>query len=70
MSYYHFFESLKPDSQETAQNFEKRILLKCLRITFYTYKPMNPFHFLKKHQNRCTLLEIHSLSGLYFRPRL
>jgi hypothetical protein len=47
MSYQHFFETLKPDSQETAQNFEKRVLQKILRITFYTYKPMNPFHFLK-----------------------
>ncbi len=39
-----------------AQNFEKRVLQKCLRITFYPYKPMNPFHFLKKHQNHCTLM--------------
>ena len=49
------FETIKPDSQETAQNFEKRVLQKCLRITFYTCKPVNPFQFLKKHQNRCTL---------------
>ncbi len=40
------FETLKPDSQETAQHFEKRVLQKCCRITFYTYKPVNPFHFL------------------------
>ncbi len=53
-----FFETLKPDSQETAQNFEKRVLQKCLRITFYTYKPVNPFNFIKKHQNRCTLVYI------------
>jgi hypothetical protein len=59
MSYWHFLKTLKPDSQETAQNFEKRVLQKCLRITFYTYKPMNPFLFLKKHQNRCTL--VHSV---------
>jgi hypothetical protein len=52
------FETLKPDSQEMAQNVEKRILQKCFRITFYTYKPVNPFHYLKKHQNRCTLLYI------------
>ncbi len=51
------FETLKPNSQEMAQ-FEKRVLQKCLRITFYTFKPVNPFHFLKKHQNRCTLLHI------------
>jgi hypothetical protein len=57
MSYKHFFETLKPDLQETAQNFEKHVLQKCLRITCYTYKPMNPFHFLKKHQNRCTLID-------------
>ncbi len=50
------FWNLKPDSQETAQNFKKRVLQKCLRLTFYTYKPVNPFHFLKKHQNRCTLM--------------
>ncbi len=57
MSYQRFFETLKPDSQETAQNFEKRILQKCLfTFTFYTYKPVNPFHFLKKHLNRCTLM--------------
>jgi hypothetical protein len=61
MSYKHFFEHLKPDSQETDQNFEKRVLQKCLRITFYIYKPVNPLHFLKKHQNRCTLLYIQNL---------
>ncbi len=33
----HFFETLKPNSQETAQNFEKSVLQKCLIITFYTY---------------------------------
>jgi hypothetical protein len=37
MSYYHFFQTLKPNSQEMAQNFEKDVLQKCLRITFYTY---------------------------------
>jgi hypothetical protein len=42
------FETLQPDSQETAQNFEKRVLQKCLRITFYAYKTVNSFHFLKK----------------------
>jgi hypothetical protein len=62
MSYQHFFETLKPDSQETAQHFEKSVLQKCLRITFYTYKPMNPFHFQQKHQNRCTLLYTYQLS--------
>jgi hypothetical protein len=49
MSYQHFFETLKPKSQESAQHFEKRVLqsvYKCRRITFYTYKPVNPFHFL------------------------
>jgi hypothetical protein len=56
MSYKHFFETLKPDSQETAKKFEKRVLQKCLRITFYAYKTVNPFYFLKKHQNRCTLI--------------
>ncbi len=38
------FETLKPDSQETAQNLEKCVVLKkCLRITFYTYKPLSFF---------------------------
>ncbi len=41
-----------------AKNFEKRILQKCLRINFYTYIPMNPYNFLKKHYNRCTLVFI------------
>jgi hypothetical protein len=47
---------LKLDLQETAQNFEKRVLQKCFRVTFYTYIPVKPFHFLKKHQNHCTLV--------------
>jgi hypothetical protein len=51
-----FFETLKPYSQETAQNFEKRVLQKCLRIAFYTYITMNLHHFLKKHHNHCTLV--------------
>jgi hypothetical protein len=42
-----------------AKNFEKRILQKCLRINFYTYIPMNPYKFLKKHYNRCTLVQGH-----------
>jgi hypothetical protein len=46
ISYKHFFETLKPDSQETAKNFEKRVLQQCLRITFDAYKTVNPFHFL------------------------
>jgi hypothetical protein len=59
MSYIStFFETLKPDSQEMAQNLKKHISQKCLRITFYNYKPVNPFHFLKTHQNRCTLMQV------------
>jgi hypothetical protein len=30
----HCFENLKPNSQETASNVEKRGLQKCLRIAF------------------------------------
>jgi hypothetical protein len=45
-----------PSSQETAQNFEKHVLQKCLRIAFYTYMPVNLYHFLKKPHNRSTLL--------------
>ncbi len=63
MSFQHIFETLKPNSQETAQNFEKRVLQKCLRHTFYTQKPVNPFHFLKKHHNRCTLLWTSGIPG-------
>jgi hypothetical protein len=37
-----------------------------VRITFYTYKPMNPFHFLKKHQNRCTLVYIYRAISIQF----
>jgi hypothetical protein len=51
-----FFKTLKPNSQETAQNFEKGVLQKFLRIAFYTYIPVNPYHFLKKHHKRYTLL--------------
>ncbi len=49
-SYYHFFETfLKPNSQETARNFEKRVSQKCLkRITFYPYIPVKPYHFITK----------------------
>ncbi len=36
-SYQHFFETLKPNKKEMTQNFENRVLLKCLRITFYTF---------------------------------
>ncbi len=39
-----------------AQNFEKRVLKRFLRITFYTYIPVIPCHFLKKHHYRCALL--------------
>jgi hypothetical protein len=54
-----FFETLKLYSQETAQNFEKDVLQKCLRIAFYTYIPVNLYNFLKKHYNRCTLFFFH-----------
>jgi hypothetical protein len=36
----------KLSSHETAQQFDKSSLQKCLRITFYTYLPMNHYHFL------------------------
>ena len=51
---------LKTYSQEMAQNFEKHVLQKCLRIAFYTYIPVNLYNFLKKHHNRCTLLYCHT----------
>ncbi len=37
-----------PNSQEMALNFEKFVLQRHLRITFYTYIPLNPYHFSKK----------------------
>jgi hypothetical protein len=46
-SYLHFFETLKPYSQETAQHFEKHVLQKCLRMAFYTYIPVNLYNILK-----------------------
>ncbi len=58
---YYIFETLKPNSQEMAKNFEKRILQMFHRITFFTYIPVNPYHFIKKHHNRCTLGTPHSL---------
>jgi hypothetical protein len=42
------FETLRPNSQETAQNLKKRVLQKGIRITIY--------NFLKKRHNRGTLL--------------
>jgi hypothetical protein len=52
-----FFETLNSFSQETAQNFDKHVLQKCLRIAFYTYiYTVNLYHFRKKRHNRCTLL--------------
>ncbi len=43
---------------------------KCPRITFYTYVPVNPNHFLKKHHNRCTLvpLSVVTVHGLHAKP--
>jgi hypothetical protein len=60
-------ETLKPYSQETAKNFEKRVLQKGLRIAFYIYIPVNLHHFLKKHHNHCTLGTIHlqELQGIH-----
>ncbi len=54
----HFLKFLKKhNSQETDffLKFQKHILQKCIRITFYTYIPVNPYHFLKKHHNRSKL---------------
>ena len=55
----HWSLPLKPYSQETAQNFEKHVLQKCLRIAFYTYTPVNLYNIHKIHHNRCTLLYTH-----------
>jgi hypothetical protein len=47
-----------------AKNFEKCILQMCLRINFYAHIPVNPYNFLKKHYNRCTLMRARdSLKG-------
>jgi hypothetical protein len=42
------------NSQETAQNFEKHVLQKYLKIISYTYILVNLYHF---HHDRCTLLQ-------------
>ncbi len=42
-TYKRFFETVQPNSQETAQKFEKR-----------TY--VNPFHYFNIQNNRCILL--------------
>ncbi len=53
-SYLHFFETSKSNSQETAQNVEKHVY-KRVRIALYTNIPVNPYHFLNKSRNHCTL---------------
>jgi hypothetical protein len=53
------FEVLKPNSQETAQN-SQNVLQMWQRITFYTYIPVNPLHFLKKQHNRCTSAAVYN----------
>ncbi len=55
-SYEHFFATLKPNSQARPENIENCFCQKCLRIFLYIYIPVNPFNFLKKHDNHCTLL--------------
>jgi hypothetical protein len=35
---------------------------KCPRITFYTYLPVNPYHFLTNHHNRCTLVPLSAVT--------
>ncbi len=42
-------KQVHPETRETAQNFEKLILQMFLRITVYTYIPVNLYHFLKKN---------------------
>jgi hypothetical protein len=41
-----FFETSKPNFQETAQILEKLVLQKCLRINFYTYIPVNLYRYI------------------------
>jgi hypothetical protein len=48
-SYYIFFKTLKPHSQENTQNIENRILPKVAK----NYFPVNPFYFPKKQQALC-----------------
>jgi hypothetical protein len=49
-SYKHFFLTLKPN---VLKKESYQILL---RFFFYIYTHVNPFHFLKKNNYRCTLL--------------
>ncbi len=50
------FWNLKALFARNGSKCWKTCLQKCLRIAFYTFIPMNPYHSLKKHHNRCTLL--------------
>ncbi len=50
------FETLKLNSQEAVRKVKK--LKKELRFfIFYSFVHVNPFHFHKKYNNRCTLLD-------------
>ncbi len=42
-----------------ARNFDVINFQKCLWIMFYTYLPMEPYHFIWKHHNHCTLVYTH-----------
>ncbi len=53
-SYWHLKVNLKPNSQEKAQNFEKRVL----ELWYYLHLYTRELRLLlsKKHQHRCTLM--------------
>ncbi len=59
-----FSNWLSHSKLQTAQNLEKRILQMCLRISFYTYIIVNPYHFLKKMCRYTLLLSTVFLSFL------
>ncbi len=55
-SYQYLFETLKPDSQETAQHIVKTFFYKSvLDLLFTSLYPWTPIIFLKKHHHRCVL---------------
>ncbi len=47
MSYYHFFETLKPNSQEKLKILKNMYYKSVLELLFTPLNPWTPFIFLK-----------------------
>jgi hypothetical protein len=50
------FWNFEAEFARNGSNLEKRVLLKFPRNYFYTYMPVNPYHFIKKSHNHCALV--------------